>query len=194
MGNSKNTTPNKTSKSNVTPKTIASIANQITFDVGDIVLCPSVGNELYRLFNDEENGCLCFTANSKTYHYRSDGKVSRDDSTPSLFHNTLANRQAIATLYHGAPPQKTTAKTNDVTMPVETLKSIASEMDGASQALHDIGLLLNMIYREKINPRQAIALARLSHDSTNTWSELLFDSLESVNNTIASASTASVGV
>lgn len=194
MGNSNTTVSNKTSKSNATPKSIASIANQITFDVGDIVLCPSVGNELYRLFNDEENGCLYFTANSKTYHYRSDGKVSRDDTTPSLFHNTLANRQAIETLYHGAPLQKNTAKTNDITMPVETLKSIASEMDGASQALHDIGLLLNMIYREKINPRQAIALARLSHDSTNTWSELLFDSLESVNNTLASASPTSVGV
>lgn len=183
----------KTSKSITAPK-IVPAANQTTFDIGDIVLCPSVGNELYRLFNDEENGCLCFTANSKTYHYRSDGKVSRDDNTPSLFHNTQANRQAIAMLYHGAAPQKNPNKTNDVTMPVETLKSIASEMDGASQALHDIGLLLNMIYREKINPRQAIALARLSHDSTNTWSELLFDSLESVNNTLASASPTSVGV
>lgn len=183
----------KTSKSITTPK-IVPAANQTTFDIGDIVLCPSVGNELYRLFNDEANGCLCFTANSKTYHYRSDGKVSRDDNTPSLFHNTQANRQAIAMLYHGAAPQKNPNKTNDVTMPVETLKSIASEMDGASQALHDIGLLLNMIYREKINPRQAIALARLSHDSTNTWSELLFDSLESVNNTLASASPTSVGV
>ena len=67
MGNSKNTTPNKTSKSNVTPKSIASIANQITFDIGDIVLCPSVGNELYRLFNDEENGCLCFTEPPRLY-------------------------------------------------------------------------------------------------------------------------------
>ena len=194
MGNSNTAASNQTSKSITTPKPISSIANQITFDAGDVVLCPSVGNGIYRLFNDEENDCLCFTTNSKTYHYRSDGKVSRHDTTPSLFHNTLANRQAIATLYHGAPPQKTTAKTNDITMPVETLKSIASEMDGASQALHDVGLLLNMIYREKINPRQAIALARLSHDSTNTWSELLFDSLESVNNTLASASPASVGV
>ncbi|KAA0929510.1 hypothetical protein FQ082_01960 [Psychrobacter sp. ANT_H56B] len=194
MGNSKNTTSIKTSKSNATSKPIASIANQITFDIGDVVLCPSVGNELYRLFNDEENGCLCFTANSKTYHYRSDGKVSRDDNTPSLFHNTLANRQAIETLYHGAPLQKTTAKTNDIAMPVETLKSIASEMDGASQALHDVGLLLNMIYREKINPRQAISLARLSHDSTNVWAELLYDTLGSVNNTISSVSTANVGV
>lgn len=193
MGNSKNTTLIQTSKSTITPK-IAPTANQITFDIGDVVLCPSVGNELYRLLNDEETGCLCFIANGKTYHYRSDGKVSRDDSTPSLFHNTPANRQAIATLYHGAPLPKNHTKTNDITMPVETLKSIASEMDGASQALHDVGLLLHMIYQEKINIRQAIALARLSHDSTNTWSELLFDSLESVNNTISSVSTASVGV
>jgi len=194
MGNSNTTVSNKTSKSNAAPKSIASIASQITFDAGDIVLCPSVGNELYRLFNDEENGCLCFITNSKTYHYRSDGKVSRDDNTPSLFHNTLANRQAIATLYHGAPPQKTTAKTNDITMPVETLKSIASEMDGASQALHDVGLLLNMIYQEKTNPRQAIALARLSHDSTTAWADILYHTLESVNNTISSVSPASVGV
>lgn len=193
MGNSKTTASNKTSKTTTTQK-ITEAANQTTFDIGDIVLCPSVGNELYRLFNDEENGCLYFTANSKTYHYRSDGKVSRDDNTPSLFHNTQANRQAIAMLYHGAAPQENPNKTNDVTMPVETLKSIASEMDGASQALHDVGLLLNMIYREKISPRQAIALARLSHDSTNVWAELLYDTLESVNHTIESVSTASVGV
>ncbi|MDN3397675.1 hypothetical protein QL919_02905 [Psychrobacter sp. APC 3426] len=193
MGNSNTTASNKTSKITTTPK-IAPTANQITFDIGDAVLCPSVGDGLYTLFNDKENGCLCFTTNSKTYHYRSDGKVSRDDNTPSLFHNTPANRQAIATLYNDDPLPKKTTETNDITLPVETLKSIASEMDGASQALHDVGLLLNMIYREKINPRQAIALARLSHDSTNVWSEILYDTLESVNNTISSVSTASVGV
>ena len=191
MGNSKNTTLIQTSKSTTNPK-IAPAANQITFDIGDIVLCPSVGNELYRLLDDEETGCLCFIVNDKTYHYRSDGRVSRDDSTPSLFHNTSANRQAIATLYHGVPlPKK---PTNDITMPVETLKSIASEMDGASQALHDVGLLLHMIYQEKINIRQTVALARLSHDSTNTWSELLYETLESVNQTISSAYPSKAGV
>ena len=188
MGNSKNTASNKTSKVKNTPK-IAPAANHITFDAGNFVLCPSVGNEVYKLFFDEECGCLGFITNGEIYHYAIDGKVSADDQIPSLFHDTKANRQAIATLYQSNP-----IETNDIVMPVDVLKSIASEMDGASQALHDVSLLLHMIHQEKINPRQVIALARLSHDSTNIWSDLLYHSLESVNQTIASVSTASVGV
>lgn len=186
MGNSNTIVSNKTSKI-ATPK-ITPPANQIIFDAGDFVLCPSVGNEVYKLFN-RENGWLGLTANGKTHYYNKDGKLTSDDNTPSLFHNTEANRQAIATLYQSNP-----IKPNDVTMPVETLKSIASEMDGASQALHDVSLLLHMIHQEKINPRQVIALARLSHDSTNAWSDLLYHSLESVNQTLASFRPASVGV
>lgn len=192
MDNSKNTASNKTSKRKTTTK--IAIANQITFDAGDMVLCPSVGNKVYRLSLGEDHNCLEFTENDRTYYYRTDGKVCQEDKLPALFHDTPANRQAIATLYHGASPQEKPAKTNDITMPVLTLKSIASEMDGASQALHDVSLLLHMIYQEKINPRQVIALARLSHDSTNTWSDLLYHSLDSVNQTIASVSTDSVGV
>ena len=63
---------------------------------------------------------------------------------------------------------------------------IASETNGASRALHDVNILLHMIYQEKITLQQAIAMARLSHDATNAWAYLLYSSLESINQTLSS--------
>ena len=171
------------------PKSIRTTSNtqttsnstQATFKAGDAVLCPNLGNGAYKLFNDKEYGCLGFNANGKTYHYRTDGKVSRIDGAPSIFHDTPANRQAIATLYSGNPNS-----TDDIAMPAVTLASIASEIDGAGQALHDVSILLHMIYQEKITPLQAIAMTRLSHDATNAWAEILYSSLESLNQTLSS--------
>ena len=86
MPNSIRTTSNTQTTTNSTPA---------TFKAGDSVLCPSVGNGIYQLFNDKEYNCLGFTTNGKTYHYRTDGKVSRDDAAPSLFHDTKANQKII---------------------------------------------------------------------------------------------------
>lgn len=172
------------------PKSIRTTSNTQTttdnstlavFKAGDAVLCPSVGNGTYKLFNDKDYGCLGFNANGKTYHYRTDGKVSRIDAAPSLFHDTPANRQAIATLYSGNPNS-----TDNIVMPAVTLASIASEIDGAGQALHDVSILLHMIYQEKITPLQAIAMTRLSHDATNAWADILYSNLESINQTLSS--------
>ena len=101
------------------PKSIRTTSNtQITtnstlatFKASDSVLCPSVGNGTYKLFNDKEYDCLGFTLNGKTYHYRNDGKVSRDDKAPSLFYDTPANRQAINTLYGSQHQIKTIGQT-----------------------------------------------------------------------------------
>ena len=170
MGKSISTTSN--TQTNTTPA---------TFKAGDSVLCPSVGSGTYQLFNDKEYGCLGFTTNGKTYHYRNDGKVSRGDATPSIFHDTEANRQAIAILYSGHRNS-----TDNIVMPAATLASIASEIDCAGQALHDVSILLHMIYKEKITPQQVIAMTRLSHDATNAWAEILCSSLESINQTLSS--------
>ena len=161
-----------------------------TFKAGDSVLCPSVGFAAYKLFNDKEYGCLGFILNGKTYHYRDDGKVSRDDSAPSLFYNTPANRQAINTLYGSKHRIKTVdctdADDNEVIlMPSIMLSDIACDINGAATTLHDMGQLLNLIATRQIEPHAAIALARLSQDASDTWISLLYSQLDIINEPLA---------
>ena len=163
-----------------------------TFKAGDSVLCPSVGNSIYQLFNDKEYGCLGFTTNGKTYHYRTDGKVSRDDSAPSLFHDTPANRQAIATLYSGNQSSQRTViditEADDdevIIMSSFELSDIACDLESAAVVISDIGKLLALIHYEKIEPHVAISMARLTHDTTETWHELLQSQLGSIKETLA---------
>ena len=163
-----------------------------TFKAGDSVLCPSVGNGTYQLFNDKEYGCLGFTTNGKTYHYRTDGKVSRDDAAPSLFHDTKANRQAIATLYNGS--QSSQRKVIDTTeaddkevilISAFDLSDIACDIESASIVISDIGSLLGLIHYEKIEKHTAISMARLTHDATVTWYDLLQNQVNSIKETLA---------
>ena len=181
MGNSIRTTSNTQITTN---STLA------TFKAGDSVLCPSVGFAAYKLFNDKEYGCLGFTLNGKTYHYRDDGKVSRDDSAPSLFYNTPANRQAINALYGSKHRIKTvdcTAADDDevILMPSIMLSDIACDINAAATALHDMGQLLNLIATRQIEPHAAIALARLSQDAADTWANLLYSQLDIINEPLA---------
>ena len=175
MGNSIRTTSNNHTTTNPT---------QATFKAGDAVLCPSIGNAIYKLQpngSDKNSTRLVIRDNDNSHGFYRDGRVLPNDPLPSIFHDTPANRQAIATLYRGNPNS-----TDDIAMPAVTLASIASEIDGAGQALHDVSILLHMIYQEKITPLQAIAMTRLSHDATNAWAELLYSSLESINQTLSS--------
>ena len=183
MPNSIRTTSNTQTTTNSTPA---------TFKAGDSVLCPSVGNGTYQLFNDKEYDCLGFTTNGKTYHYRNDGKVSRDDAAPSLFHDTKANRQAIATLYNGS--QSSQRKVIDTTeaddkevilISAFDLSDIACDISGAITVLNDIGQLLGLIHYKKIDAHTAISMARLTQDATVTWSNLLNDQLEAIKETLA---------
>ena len=183
MPKSIRTTSNTQTTTNSTPA---------TFKAGDSVLCPSVGNGTYQLFNDKEYGCLGFTTNGKTYHYRNDGKVSRDDAAPSLFHDTKANRQAIATLYSGS--QSSQRKVIDTTeaddkevilISSHDLSHIACDIQGAINVIDDTGYLLGLIHYRKIEGEAVPALARLAHDATCTWSNLLHDQLEAINKPLA---------
>ena len=162
------------------------------FKNGNSVLCPSVGSGTYQLFNDKEYDCLGFTTNGKTYHYRTDGKVSRDDAAPSLFHDTKANRQAIATLYSGS--QSSQRKVIDTTeaddkevilISSHDLSHIACDIQGAINVIDDTGYLLGLIHYRKIEGEAVPALARLAHDATCTWSNLLHDQLEAINKPLA---------
>lgn len=183
MPNSIRTTSNTQTTTNHEPA---------TFKAGDSVLCPSVGNGTYQLFNDKEYDCLGFTTNGKTYHYRNDGKVSRDDAAPSLFHDTPANRQAIATLYSGSQTSQrkvidTTAPDDDEVILISShgLSHIACDISGAINVIDDTGYLLGLIHYRKIEGEAVPAMARLAHDATCTWSNLLLDQLGSINETLA---------
>lgn len=182
MPKSIRTTSNTQATTNSTPA---------TFKAGDSVLCPSVSNAAYKLFNDKEYGCLGFTLNGKTYHYRDDGKVSRDDALPSLFHDTPASRQAINTLYGNQTNQRTVidvteADDNEViVMSSFELSDIACDLESAAVVISDIGKLLALIHYEKIKPDVAISMARLTHDTTETWHELLQSQLGSIKTTLA---------
>ena len=183
MPNSIRTTSNTQTTTNTTPA---------TFKAGDSVLCPSVGNGTYQLFNDKEYGCLGFTTNGKTYHYRNDGKVSRDDAAPSLFHDTKANRQAIATLYNGSQSNQRkvidTTEADDkevILISAFDLSDIACDIESAATVISDIGKLLALIHYEKIDTNTAISMARLTHDTTVTWDDLLQRQASAIKETLA---------
>jgi hypothetical protein len=183
MPNSIRTTSNTQTTTNHAPA---------IFKAGNSVLCPSVGNGTYKLFHDKEYGCLGFTAKGKTYHYRTDGKVSRDDAAPSLFYDNKANRQAIATLYSGSQSnQRTVIDTTEaddkqvVLISAFDLSDIACDIDGAATALYDVGQLLALMHYDKIEAHTVPALARLAHDATDTWASLLYEKLEGINDTLA---------
>ena len=177
MPNSIRTTSNTQTTINSTPA---------TFKARDSVLCPSVGNGTYKLFNDKEYDCLGFTLNGKTYHYRNDGKVSRDDAAPSLFHDTPANRQAINALYGSQHSIKTIdctdADDNEVILMSSCMLSdTACDVSGAAEVMHDIGQLLYLIYNEDISSNQVKSMARLVHDTTDRWYSILNHRLDTLN-------------
>lgn len=188
MGNSIRTTSNTQN----TP-TLA------TFKAGDSVLCPSLSFTSFVLTADPygKRDVLALEYESSYFYYDRNGYFVRanqnetDDFQPSLFADTPANHQAINTLYGNQTSQR---KVIDLTSPDDKeavlisafdLGDIACDINGAAIALDDIGHLLSLIYRGKVDPSTAMALARLTHDSTSTWTELLDSRLESINKTLA---------
>lgn len=178
-----------TSKTNTSKKS--------TFEAGDSVLCSSIGNDAYKLIYDTDHGCLGLVFDGGIYHYGSDGKpdVGYHSPIPSLFHNTPANRQAISILYGSAyPTQSCQRNVVDLTlvdddevilMPSIMLSDIACDIDGASRHLDNVGHLLYLIYQRQITEPQVIAMARLAHDSVNTWKAILCSQLDDLNKPLA---------
>ena len=172
-----------------------------TFKAGDAVLCPSVGDGTYKLFNKSKD-CLTINIGNVECLYRADGRAYHDDCyvLPSLFHDTEANRQAIATLYSGSQSnQRTLIDTTEaddkqvILISAFDLSDIACDIDGAATALYDIGQLLALIHYDKIEAHTVPALARLAHDATDTWANLLYEKLERINDTLAMTGYSKVG-
>lgn len=192
MGNSIRTTSNTKTTTNSTPA---------TFKAGDSVLCPSVGNAAYTLVQKSKD-CLTINIGNVECLYRADGRAYHDDCyvLPSLFHDTPANRQAIATLYSGSQSsQRTVIDTTEaddkqvVLISAFDLSDIACDIDGAATALYDVGQLLALIHYDKIEGHTVTALARLAHDATDTWASLLYEKLERINDTLVMTGYSKVG-
>ena len=184
MPNSIRTTSNTQTITNSTPA---------TFKAGDSVLCPSVGSGTYTLVQKSKD-CLTINIGNVECLYRADGRAYHDDcyALPQLFHNTQANRQAIATLYNGSQTSQrkvidtTEADDNEViVMSSFELSDIACDMESAAVVISDIGKLLALIHYKKIEPDVAISMARLTHDATVTWYDLLQSQLGSIKKTLA---------
>ena len=185
MGKSIRTTSNTQTPINSTPA---------TFKAGDSVLCPFFGNGSYPLFIDDEHGLLSFIAGVNKYHTQADGKLSLNDKSPSIFHDTPANRQAISTLYDQAaltPSQRQAIDATEVEdeevilISAFDLSDIACDINGAITVLSDIGHLLRLIYQKQITHSQSPSMARLANDAVNTWINLLTSRLESIKEPLA---------
>ena len=185
MGKSIRTTSN--------PQTITN-STQATFKAGDSVLWAAVSNDTYKLqsSSDKRSNRLVIRHADIDYSFDADGRSNPDDALPSLFHDTPANRQAIATLYSGN--QSSQRKVIDTTTPDDDevilisshdLSHIACDIQGAINVIDDTGYLLGLIHYRKIEGEAVPALARLAHDATCTWSNLLHDQLGSINDTLA---------
>ena len=195
MGNSIRTT-----SKNIT-STLAT--NKAIFAIGRVVLCPSLSSEPFTLIADPygQRDLLAINHDGSCFYYDVQGyfvpasDTETGDYKPSLFHDTPANRQAIATLYSNTSTtqssQRNVIDTTDgsdnevILIPSIELSDTACDIDGAIGLLNDIGMLLWMIYQEKITPSCAISMARLSHDSTDTWADLLSSRLNTINKSLA---------
>ena len=184
MGKSIRTTANTQTTTNSTPA---------TFKAGDCVLCPSVGSGTYSLVQKSKD-CLTINIGNVECLYRADGRAYHDDcyALPQLFHDMPANRQAIATLYNGSHTSQRTViditEADDkeaVLISAFDLRDIACDIDSAATVISDIGKLLALIHYEKIDTNTAISMARLTHDSTVTWDDLLQRQASAIKETLA---------
>ena len=200
MGNSIRTTSNTQN----TP-TLA------TFKAGDSVLCPSLSFTSFVLTADPygKRDLLALTHDGSNIYYDDKGYFvpscdkETGDYQPSLFQDTPANRQAVATLYNGRftvqANQRTVIDTTEaddnivVTMSSHGLSHITSDIYGAANALHDVGYLLGLIYYGKIEGEAVKSMSRLAHDATNTWEDILRTQLDIINEPLAMTGYSKVG-
>ena len=196
MGKSIRTTSNTQN-----PPTLA--INQATFAIGDLVLCPSLSNSPFVLTADPygKRNNLTLEFEGSYFYYDDKGYFvpacdkETGDFQPSLYHNTPANQQAINMLYGNTSNTQTSQrKVIDTTTPDDNevilisshdLSDIACDIESAAIVISDIGQLLGLIHYEKIDNHIAISMARLTHDATVTWYDLLQSQLSSINDTLA---------
>lgn len=184
-----------TSKSATIPK-IAPATNQTTFDIGDVVLCPSLSSFPFELTADPygKRDELTLTFEGSYHYYDEQGYFVRADDhetgdfQPSLYHNTPANQQAINTLYgHTSATQSsqrklidTTSADDDEVVLINSSKILnnTGELRGVIDVLDDMSSLLGLIYNGKVCQSDAQSLARLTQTTVDTWSEILHAQVE----------------
>lgn len=196
---------NTSSKTN-TPETITS---QTTFDIGDVVLCPSLSSFPFALIADPygKRDDLTLAYDGSYFYYDAQGffiKASDDetgDHQPSLFHNTPANQQAINTLY-GNVTQSSQRKIIDTTsvdddevvlFKSSKISNDACELSGAIDVLDDMSSLLGLIYNDKLDQAGTKSIARLTQTAVDTWAEILNSQLERLNEVLTLTKLAKVG-
>ena len=182
-----------------------------TFKAGDSVLCPSLSFTSFVLTADPygKRDLLALTHDGSNIYYDDKGYFvpscdkETGDYQPSLFQDTPANRQAVATLYSGRGNQSsqrtvidTTAADDDEVVLISAfdLSDIACDMEGAATALDDIGQLLWLIYTGKIEASTAVSMARITHDSTSAWTELLLSKVKEIKEPLAMTGYSKMGV
>jgi hypothetical protein len=69
------------------------------------------------------------------------------------------------------------------------LSDIVCDIESAATVISDMGKLLALIHYEKIDTNTAISMARLTHDATVTWDDLLQRQVSSIKETLAIAMT-----
>lgn len=196
MGNSIRTT-----SKNIT-STLAT--NKAIFAIGRVVLCPSLSSEPFTLIADPYGQCdlLALSYDGSYHYYDAQGYYIRanDNETAnhqtSLFYDTLANRQAINTLYGNTCTTKssqrnvidTTDDSDDevILLTSGTVSNAACEVYGAAEALDDIS-------SGKISQGQAVSLARIAQVTADTWSEILRLQLAKLNEPLSYSKFGKVG-
>ena len=176
------------------------------FKAGDAVLCPSIGNSSYTLYpngSDKDRTRLIIRSGDDSHGFYRDGRVFPNDALPSLFHDTEANRQAIETLYRGNPIPSTSQRSiidttsaddNEVVLiSSHDLSHIASDIYGAANTLHDVSQLLGLIHYGKIEGATIKSMARLAHDSADTWEDILHSQLDLINKPLMMTGYSKVG-
>ena len=107
-------------------------------------------------------------------------------------------KQAIISRHYSMIPKPVidTTEADDnvvVTMSSHGLSHITSDIYGAANALHDVGYLLGLIYYGKIEGEAVKSMARLAHDATNTWEDILRTQLNIINEPLAMTGYSKVG-
>lgn len=185
----------RTTSNTNTPKFI-SAANQTTFDIGDVVLCPSLSSFPFALTNDPtgKRDGLMIIHDGSHFYYDSNGCFIRannhetDDYQPSLYHNTPANQQAINTLYSKTSTTQssqrqiidTTSADDEEVVLIKsfTISNNTCEVYGAAESLDDISLLLGLICSGKVCQESIKSLARLTQTTVDAWAEILHSQVE----------------
>jgi len=198
----------RTSSKNTT-STLAT--NQTTFDIGDVVLCPSLSIEPFTLTADPygKRNDLTLAFDGSYHYYNVQGyfvkasDTETGDHQPSLFHDTPANRQAVNTLYGNTSTSTSSQRKVIDTTSADDKEAVlinsfvvsnnACEAYGAAETMDDISSLLGLIYTGKVCEEDAKSLARLTQTTVDTWAEILHSQVERVNEILALTKFSKVG-